>query len=299
MKQLKEIAINIDTDLVKRLIAIQFPQWRDLYIRPVTVSGWDNRTFHLGEHMLIRMPSAEEYVAAVTKEQEWLPRLAPLLPLTIPTPLAMGQPGEDYPYPWSVYQWIEGETVASTPTIDKGNLVHQLAQFIRALHTIDTTEAPTSTWGQFCHVGGLAAYDDETRRAIIILQDKIDADAAVKLWTRAVTTTWQKASVWVHGDLSLGNLLIQDGQLNAVIDFGGLGVGDPACDLVIAWKFFDEQSRRMFREQLSLDSATWDRGRAWALWKALFIAASLGESNAIETSQAWYTINETINDFKS
>lgn len=297
MEQKKEI--NIDSDLVRRLIDKQFPQWKDLYVKPVEVGGWDNRTFHLGTEMLVRVPSAEEYASNVEKEQTWLPRLAPLLPLSIPTPLAMGEPGENYPWKWSVYRWIEGKTAAFTPIADMDDFATRLARFLIVLQHIDTKEAPLPRLGDFSYVGGLIAYDDETRRAITALKSKIDARAAIEVWEKALKTTWQRPPVWVHGDISSGNLLVEKGKLSAVLDFEGLAIGDPACDLVIAWKFFQGKNRKIFREMLPLDPGTWDRGRAWALWKAMIVAAGLTESNTVEISQAWHTIEEVIKDFKS
>jgi aminoglycoside phosphotransferase (APT) family kinase protein len=290
--------IHIDVSLVRRLIATQFPQWADLPVKPVKFGGWDNRTFHLGKQMLVRMPSAEEYAMKVEKEQKWLPKLAPSLPLPIPAPLAMGEPGEGYPWRWSVYRWIEGDTAAFTPIADLDGFATSLAQFLIVLQRMDTTDGPLPGLDSFSRIGGLAAYDNETRRAITALKSKIDADAATELWERALETTWQRSPVWVHGDISAGNLLVQEGKLSAVIDFGGLAVGDPACDLVIAWKFFQGKSRETFREMLPLDAGTWARGSAWALWKSLITAAGFMETNAVEAAQAWSTIDEVLADYK-
>lgn len=290
--------ILIDALLVRRLIAKQFPQWVDLSIKPVAVGGWDNRTFHLGDQMLVRMPSAEEYAMKVEKEQLWLPRLAPLLPLSIPTPLAMGEPGEGYPWRWSIYRWIEGETAAFTHIADLNDFAIHLAKFLIALQRIDTTDGPLPGPGNFSYIGGLAVYDDETRRAIAILKNKIDSVVATQIWERALETTWKRAPVWVHGDISAGNLLVQKGKLSAVIDFGGLAIGDPACDLVIAWKFFQGKSREVFRERLLLDIGTWDRARGWALWKALIVEAGLTNTNAVEIAQSWRTLEEVLADYK-
>ena len=289
----------IDTELVKRLISSQFPKWKDLPIKHVAVGGWDNRTFHLGNQMLVRLPSAEVYSAKVEIEQKWFPRLAPFLPLAIPTPLAMGEPEEGYPWKWSVYRWIEGETAASAHINNLSDFASSLAQFLIALHKVDAKEGPVPGPHNFYRAGSLATYDEETRQAIEILKNKIDANAATELWEVALETTWQYAPVWVHGDISTGNLLVYQGKLNAVIDFGGMGIGDPACDLVIAWKFFSGESRKTFREILPLDKGTWARGRAWALWKALIVEAGMIKTNAIEASQSTHTIHEVLADYKS
>ena len=289
--------MNIDAILAKHLISKQFPQWKDLVVTPVAIGGWDNRTFHLGDHMVVRMPSVQQYAAKVAKEQYWLPKLASLLPLEIPTPIAMGQPDEHYPWDWSIYRWIQGDTVAAVPLADKNQLAIDLAAFIKALHAIDLSNGPIPEYGDFSYNGGLEAYNDETRRAVLILAAKIDVKTALELWEHALTSQWRQDPVWVHGDLSTGNMLMKNGRLNAIIDFSGLSVGDPACDLVIAWKFFNHDTRKIFRQLLPLDEDTWARSRAWALWKSLFIAASIGESNPIEAAQAWYTIHETLDDY--
>lgn len=289
---------EINIDLVRRLVSKQFPQWKNLPIKPVAIGGWDNRTFYLGKQMLVRMPSGEEYAPGVGKEQKWLPVLAPLLPLPIPAPLAMGEPGEGYPWHWSVYQWIEGETAAFTDIKDMNNFSKTLANFIMSLEEIDTTDGPCPELGGFSYIGGLRAYDEETRRAIAALDNKIDGNLATNLWETALKTTWQHDPVWVHGDISAGNLLVNHGKLCAVIDFGGLAVGDPACDLVIAWKFFHGKNRETFKKRLPFDEGTWARGRAWALWKAMIIAAEFNESNVVESTNCWRTITEVLDDFK-
>ncbi|MBY0291779.1 MAG: aminoglycoside phosphotransferase family protein [Alphaproteobacteria bacterium] len=290
--------IHIDVTLVRRLIATQFPQWKHLPVQPVKIGGWDNRTFHLGDQMLVRLPSAEEYAMKVEKEQKWLPKLAPLLPLPIPTPLAMGEPNDSYPWHWSVYRWIEGETAAISPIANMCDFATSLAHFLTVLQHIDITDGPILNPESFSSIGALASYDTQTRQAISILQDKVDADVATEVWEAALKTTWQYSSVWVHGDISAGNLLVKQGKLSAVIDFGGLGVGDPACDLVIAWTFFRGPSRKTFRALLPLDEGTWAHGRAWALWKALIVAAGLTDTNTVEIAQSWRTIEEVLADYK-
>lgn len=259
----------IDEKLARRLVATQFPQWKNLEISTVAVGGWDNRTFHLGDHMLIRMPSAAHYEAQVEKEHFWLPKLAPFLPVAIPTPLAMGKPAEAYPWKWSIYRWLEGATVAATHKIDLSNLAEKLGQFLAALQRIDTTDGPIAGLHSFHRGGSLAIYDTDTRQAIMTLKDKIDVNAATRVWETALATMWNNPPVWAHGDISAGNLLTQQGQLSAVIDFGQLAIGDPACDLAIAWTLFHGKSREIFKAALPLDQGTWARGRAWALWKAL------------------------------
>ncbi|WP_341756393.1 MULTISPECIES: aminoglycoside phosphotransferase family protein [unclassified Candidatus Tisiphia] len=289
----------IDSTLVSKLIANQFTQWKDLPVQPVAVGGWDNRTFHLGKQMLVRMPSAAKYAMKVEIEQKWLPKLAPLLPLSIPEPLAMGEPGEGYPWRWSIYRWIEGDTAASSHIANQCDFATSLAQFLIALQRIDTTDGPLPGSHNFYRGGTLMTYDVETRQAIDILKDKIEASVAIEVWEAALATIWQGLPVWVHGDISAGNLLVQEGKLSAVIDFGGLGIGDPACDLAIAWNMFGKKSREVFRAMLLLDADTWTRGRAWSLWKALIIVAGFEGTNAVEVPQSWRVINEVLIDYKN
>ena len=277
---------------------MQFPQWKDMSIIPVAVGGWDNRTFHLGEHMLVRMPSAAAYSSTVEKEQHWLPILAPLLPLKIPVPLAMGAPAEGYPWQWSIYCWLDGETAASAPIADLCEFATTLAHFLNALQGIDPTGGPLPGHHNFYRGGALTTYDAETRQALATLKGKIDVDTATEVWESALATTWQGLPVWVHGDLSNGNMLVQEGKLCAIIDFGGLTTGDPACDLAIAWTLFEGESREVFRAMLPLDAGTWARGRGWTLWKALIIAAGMTKSNAIQAAKPWPIIEQLLADHR-
>lgn len=264
--------VRIDEALVRRLLAAQFPEWAGL---PVTKlpAGNDNRSFRLGETMLARLPSHARYAAQAHKEQRWLPLLAPHLPLPIPAPLAIGAPGEGYPWPWQVLAWIDGETAAAAPPSDLTRFALDLANFLAALQRIDASDGPAAGPHSFWRGGPLATYDAETRAAIAALGERIDAAAATAMWEAALTARWTGPPVWFHGDVAPGNLLVQGGRLAAVIDFGCCGVGDPACDLVIAWTCLDEAARAAFRAALPLDEACWARARGWALWKALIVLA--------------------------
>ena len=262
----------IDAALARRLIAAQFPQWAPLPIAPVPIQGWDNRTFRLGETMAVRLPSARHYAPQVVKEQAWLPRLASHLPLPIPAPLAMGEPGEGYPWPWSVYRWLQGRPVLGAPDLDLGRLASDLAGFLGALQRTDATDGPAAGPHSFWRGGPLGAYDAETCAAIAALAGRIDTAGAAAVWDAALAADWRGPPVWFHGDIAAGNLLVDDaGLLSAVLDFGCCGVGDPACDLVIAWTLLVGEAREIFRAALPLDAGTWARGRGWALWKALIV----------------------------
>lgn len=291
--------VEIDTSLVERLIAMQFPEWAHLEVKPVANGGWDNRTFRLGEVMSARLPSAERYVAQVEKEQRWLPALGAHLPLRIPVPLALGRPGAGYPWPWSVYEWIDGDPLEPDIVSDLGVFARDLAEFLLALWKIDTAAAPPAGPHNFHRGGPLPFYDEETRRSIETLANEIDAPLLTEVWERALDSVWSERPVWVHGDIAKGNLLTRNGLLSAVIDFGSCGVGDPACDLVIAWTFLDKPARNIFRDRLGLDRQTWERARGWCLWKALIdIAAKRGEDeDAVDLSRR--SIAEIVSDHRS
>lgn len=261
----------IDEHLARRLVDGQFPQWADLPITPVELSGIDNRTFRLGEQMTVRLPSALGYALQVDKEQTWLPLLAPHLPLPIPTPVARGVPGEGYPYGWSVYRWIEGESAAVGTIGDLPTFATTLAGFLVALQRVDAAEGPGPGPHNFFRGGSLSTYEDEALRAIEALRDDVPGNAVRTVWDDAMAVTWEGEPVWFHGDIATGNLLVRDGRLSAVIDFGTSGVGDPACDMVIAWTLLSGPSRDAFRRTLRVDRGTWSRGRGWALWKALIM----------------------------
>lgn len=271
---------GIDAALVKRLLAGQFPHWADLPVRPVKVEGWDNRTYHLGDEMTVRLPTAQAYTPAIAKEDCWLPILAPSLPVAVPVPLATGMPAEGYPYRWSIRAWLDGETASHERIADLTTFAMDVAEFILALQRIDATGGPTAGAHSFYRGAPPVHYDDETRRALRALDGRIDTTGASTVWNAALEAAWSGPPVWFHGDIAAGNLLVRDGRLVAVIDFGTSGVGDPACDLVIAWTMFAGASRDAFRNTVGQDAAMWARARGWALWKAL-----IGIADDIDTNE--------------
>lgn len=290
--------IDIDEHLVSQLVASQFPQWANLPIKPVEFGGWDNRTFHLGDSMSVRLPRAAWYAAQVEKEQFWLPKLAPFLPLQIPIPLAVGNPDKQYPWRWSIFQWLEGETATIENIRNLDEFAISLAQFLVALQHINPSGGPPPGEHNFFRGGALNVYDDETRHSIAVLKNEVDSDIALEVWEAALSTTWSGKPVWLHGDVAPGNVLVKKGMLSAVIDFGCSGIGDPACDLTIAWTFLSGASRNVFIKTLALDSATWARARGWALWKALIILVEYRETDAHRSNYARFVINEVFDDYR-
>ena len=262
---------DITADLVSRLVADQFPQWAGLPVRPVEADGVDNTTFRLGQTMSVRLPSADAYVEQVYKEHRWLPVLAAQLPLPIPEPLAKGVPGNGFPRPWSVYRWIDGDPATAEGVADMPGFAADLADFLVALYQIDPAGGPGPGTHNFFRGGPVAVYDGETQDALAALQGQIDTALTAEVWQAALRAGRQEPPVWFHGDAQPGNLLLRDGRLSAVIDFGTSGVGDPAGDTTIAWTFLSGESSRIFKQRLPFDEATWARGRGWAIWKAMIV----------------------------
>lgn len=290
------ISGDIDVALVARLVAAQFPQWANLSITPALPQGWDNRTFRLGTEMAVRLPSAEGYVPQVEKEHRWLPHLAPRLPLPIPVPLALGIPAEGFPWNWSIYRWLEGDTASRERIDDLNEFATTLAHFLAALQGVDSTGGPPPGLHGGFRGGPLDTYDAETRRTIVALDDEIDVEAATAVWEAALAAPWHGPPVWFHGDVAVGNLLVRDGRLRVVIDFGCSGVGDPACDVTIAWTLFSGESREAFRAALPVDRATWARGRGWALWKGLITLAGHRDTDPAKARAGRRVIDEVIAD---
>lgn len=273
--------IRIDVALVEALVAECFPQWAHLPVRQVLPGGHDNRTFRLGDGLAVRLPSAEGYVAAVEKEQRWLPRLAPSLPVPIPEPVALGRPAAGYPWAWSINRWLTGEPAATARIPDPVRLARDVAAFLVALRSADAEGGPAAGAHSFFRGGDLGVYADETRQAIGRLTDPALASWATEVLERALASRWTRPPVWVHGDVAVGNLLVDRGRLAAVIDFGSSSIGDPACDLVMAWTWCDAVGAAAFREAVGLGDDTWHRAAGWALWKALITLPDPGSRRTI------------------
>ena len=289
--------IDIDLPLVRRLLAAQFPQWAHLPLAPVQSAGTDNAIYRLGEEMAVRLPRIDWAVGQAGKEHAWLPRLAPHLPLAIPAPLAKGEPGQGYPWHWSIYRWLDGENLAGGQNIDLCAAARGLAEFIRALWQIDPSGGPLAV-EHGLRGAPLVLRDRATRTAIHSLHGLIDAAAAVKAWEAALRApNWVRPPVWFHGDLLPGNILFKNGRISAVIDFGGLGVGDPACDLMIAWGMFSGESRQVFRAALDVDAAAWARGRGNALSQALIFIPYYLQTNPLGVAYARHVVEEVLADF--
>ena len=286
--------IETDVALVHRLLAGQFPQWAELAIEQVVSYGTDHDIYRLGEYFAARLPRIGWATGQAAKEAEWLPKLAPHLPLAVPVQLARGHPAEGYPFEWSVYKWLPGENANDTID-DLEQAAVDLASFVKALRRIDTADAhprPPSGRG-----APLAELDEDVRESIGELGDRIDGDAALRSWEESLNASaWDGEEVWVHGDLLPGNLLVVDGRLSAVIDFGSLNVGDPACDLQAAWNVFAGESRTRYRAELEVDDASWLRGRGWALFQAVVALPYYWDTNPGMIRQASHALAQVLGE---
>ena len=289
--------VEIDQALVERLIRCRFPQWAGLPIVPVRSAGTDHAMWRLGGDMAVRLPRHPGAAPQGEKEHRWLPRLAPHLPLAVPVPLGLGEPGEGYPFPWSVRRWLRGESALASPVADLRRVAADLAGFIAALRAIDPGGGPPPGRHNFGRGVPLAERDARVRAAIASLDGRIDSARAIDAWEAALRApAWRGGPVWLHGDLLPGNLLVEDGRLSGVIDFGGLAVGDPACDLLPAWTLLDAGARELFREVLAVDEASWQRGRGWALSMGLIALPYYLDTNPALVGVARRAIDAVLAD---
>jgi len=230
--------VDVDDAEVRRLLATQFPQLADLPLTRVEAWGTDHAIFRLGESLSVRLPKIGWATKQGEKEHRWLPELAPHLPIEVPVPLAMGEPAEGYPFRWYVSPWLDGANPGAGGSVDMRRLAVDLAAFVLALQALDTTDAPGPRVDQ--RGGQLAGADGYTRAQAELLRNEADVDALLAVWDAGLDAPpWDGPAVWVHGDLSDGNLLVRDGRLSGVIDWGGLIAGDPAVELMVAWNLFD------------------------------------------------------------
>jgi aminoglycoside phosphotransferase (APT) family kinase protein len=295
--ELPDDRVAIDGALVRRLLATQFPEWADLPLEPVASAGTDNALYRLGDELVVRLPRVHWAVEMVDKEFQWLPRLAPQLPLAIPVPIAKGTSGAGYPWHWTVCEWIDGENATTERIDDSDQMATDLAHFVAALQAIDASTAPRPGPHNVFRGVPLVMRDVSTRNAIAALAGMIDTHAATEVWEAALRTpAWDGPPVWIHGDLQSGNLLAVAGRLSAVIDFGCLGAGDPACDVMAAWLLFSAAARSVFRAALPVDDATWTRGCGWALSFGVGVISYYKDTNPVLGGIARHAIAEVLAD---
>lgn len=282
--------MELEIHTIQTLISQQFPQYAHLEIRKVDKSGHDNRTFHLGNDFSLRFPSAIEYSTQVIKEHKFCIKLQESISFQITEPIELGYPSDLFPFHFSINKWIKGESINSLNISDKNQLARDCARFLLELKQCDTNDGPTPGKHNFYRGGSLSNYHDETIQAIKQCID-FDQNKCLDIWNKGLSSNYLNSNCWIHGDFEKDNLLVKNGRLIAVIDFGNMAVGDPACDYVMAWTYFDKHSREIFLEDLNLDKNMINRAKSWALWKALI---TLNDPKRRETSL--YTLNELLND---
>jgi aminoglycoside phosphotransferase (APT) family kinase protein len=284
--------VETDVGLVRRLLAAQFPDWAELAIEPVHSYGTDHDIYRVGERLAARLPRIGWATRQAAKEAEWLPRLAPQLPLAVPLQVAGGKPAEGYPFEWSVVEWLPGEN-ANDAIDDLSRAACDLAAFVRSLRGIETTTAPSR--GRASRGAPLVELDAAVRQSVPLLDESFDREATLLSWEESLNApAWDGDEVWIHGDLLPGNLLVVDGRLSGVIDWGCLGVGDPACDLQPAWNIFAGESREAYRDELDVDDASWLRGRGWALLQAVIALPYYWETNPGMVRETSHALREVL-----
>ena len=288
---------EIDEPLVRELVASQFPEWADLSLEVFPSSGTDNVMVRLGDDKAVRLPRHERASSQVEIERLWLPRISPLLPLAVPEPLVMGHPDRTFPWPWSIGRWLEGSPATADQIAEPRLAAMALGQFVVAMQRIDLPGGPPPSVGNSFRGVPLLHRDGPTRHALAALRGTIDSEVALDAWEKALRApAWDRPGVWLHGDIQVGNLLARAGRLDAVIDFGCLCVGDPACDVMAAWTYLTGEAREWFRAELTVDEATWERGRGWALSMGLIALPYYQGTNPAFADVALKMILEVLAD---
>ena len=287
--------VEVSQELVRGLLRKQVPDWSRLPLRRVRSGGTDHALFRLGDRRLVRLPLTSTVARQRDKEHVWLPRLASGLPLRIPEPLVLGQADAVFPLPWSVYSWLPGQPAVDLQGLDLSRIARCLAEFILCLRDQDTRGGPAAGQANFGRGLPLATRDQAFRLSLARMEGQVDQVRLLRFWEACLATpAWKRAPVWVHGDLKEDNLLLVDGELAAVIDFGGLGTGDPAVDLLIAWSLFDAPARQVFRDALDVDEADWIRGQGWAISVAVMAIPYYQISNRAMVAYGWRLLNSVM-----
>jgi aminoglycoside phosphotransferase (APT) family kinase protein len=252
----------------------QLPHLAGLPLRRLPPVGTDNQLFRLGDRLAVRFPRTAGAAAAPAREARWLPVLGPQLPLEVPAPVALGAPAHGYAWPWTVVPWLEGRAPRTERLgedcdgVPWEHVARGLGELLAALRSVDAGGAPLKPPGQ--RGAALATADAWVREWTQRAGDRVDQVAVLAAWEESLAApVWDGPPVWLHGDVHEGNVLVRDGRLSAVIDWGGLGAGDPAVELNAAWGFLPPTAAETYREALGLDDAAWLRGRGWALQPAI------------------------------
>lgn len=279
--------VDVDEGLVRRLLAAQMPHLADLPIRRVEPWGTDNGIWRLGDDLVVRLPRIGWAVGQVTREAAFLPRLAPLLPVVVPEPVAVGEPDEGYPFRWAVHRWIPGEGASLATIDDPVRFALDLAGVVRALAAAPTDGAPAAR----NRARPLQGYDESARWAIDSASHLVDASAATEVWEAALAAAPHDGPpVWVHGDLE-GNCVVRDGRLHGLVDWGSACAGDPAVDVQVVWSpLFTEASRRAFLDELQVDDAALARSRGAALQQAITALPYYLDTYPLIVERSWHKL---------
>ncbi len=290
--KMHEGEVDIDTALVRELLSKQFARWSDLPIVPVASSGTVNAVYRLGDELCVRLPRTQGYAKGLENELRWLPLLGQHLPLAIPQSAAQGEPSAEYPLRWAVYEWLEGETFNFQSHVDESGAAEDLANFVTRFRQVDPTGAPKARRSM-----PLSRLDRVTRTAIDSLDGIVDTRAVLSVWESCLQAPeWDGHSVWTHGDLIPPNILVNRGHICAIIDFGSVGIGDPAIDVIPAWSVFGADARSTFRAAVDVDEATWVRARGFALQQALLIIPYYPKTNPEFVTMAKLTVDRILSD---
>jgi aminoglycoside phosphotransferase (APT) family kinase protein len=280
----------------RRLLQDQFPKLAALDCVPLA-AGTDHRIYRIGPDLVLRLPKSQSTALQILKEHEWLGFLSGKVSLEIPFPVGLGQPTEYFPYPWSLYNFIKGQSGTNLKLVDTSDNASALALFVKSLRSCDHSRGPKPGQHNFGRGGPLLDRDADTLRAIDGLADSSGRTRATGIWTAAVTSSSQnKAVSWLHGDLQPGNVILRNKALTGVIDFGGLGVGDPACDLLPCWTIFSEKTRRSFCDGLDVDDDSWIRGKGWALTTAIVAYQYYKGKNDLMERQSLRTLKSVLRE---
>jgi aminoglycoside phosphotransferase (APT) family kinase protein len=269
--------VSPDVAVVRRLLASQLPAIADLPVVALPRSGTDNAVFRLGDQLAVRLPRRAGAVVQVRRDEEVMAAVQDAVSCALPRVVAVGEPGEGYPYPWSVVRWVDGEVADPRALVDPRRLADDLAQLVLALRRVENADGPAPSADNFGRGGRLQTRTARTHRSIEALDGLIDAPAARQVWSEALDADPARRAVWIHGDLHASNLIVhKSGGLAGVIDWAGAAVGDAACDLLAAWMLFEADERRAFRTAVGADDDEWARGRGWTLTVAVVYLAVYG-----------------------
>ena len=288
--QMHEDEVLVDDGTVRALLKDQFPHWADTRLRRIADSGTDNAIYRLGDDLGIRLPRIQWAEAQIEKECRWLPKLAANLPAPVPVPLAEGRPGRGYPFPWLVFPWLDG-TSLDRAAVDNWNVIAEdVAEFVLALQHLPTQGGPPP----IRRGTPMAQFDEAVQWGISQLGGVIELDRARHVWRSALEAgDWPGDPVWVHGDLLPGNILIGKGRLSGIIDWSCAGVGDPACEAMLAWSL-PLDARRIYRRTLGFDDATWARARGWVVQQTVFYIPYYATSLPFAVDQAMRRLSEAL-----